>query len=733
MLKKLYNHLHGAGFLIAAVTASNFINFVFNAFLGRTLTLEQFSIVTLANTLWFIITIFLNSLASTVNNRTAYLSTKKGTEIARGFRAFFMRKSLPISFMLTFLWLLLIPVFSFIFHTHNYLLFLTITPAILFGLFSSINKGYFQGSLFFVKAGLIILVEALCKLFFAFVFILLNLPKYAYLAIPLSVFCSFLLTCFFIFDSKVQKPHYYHHKYPKRLLFATFLTIFSSVAFLSVDLLLARHFLSSAQSGAYALLSLIGKMVFFFGSTINVLILTLASRDTGLKKNSLINFYRILSVNIGLLFISFLSLGIFGNTFVPFLFGEKSRVILGFLISYTVGISFFTIANAFASYHLAKHQFVFAYNGIIATILLIIGITIWHKNITDFVSVITFSSYAYLALNTICHVFHKDASDYIDDEDSQKFGEYEKIKTDPLSVSIGLPAYNEEKNIGKLLESLLHQETQLIRINKIMVISSGSTDRTDVIVEKIAQANPNVILIKEKERRGKASAINIFLKNANDPVVVLQSTDTVAVKDTIEKLCRPFIIDKNLGMTGGAPHPINDPNTFLGYIIQSWWWFHRHIPRFGEIIAFRNVLDGISETTAVDEAYIQAKLIQFDYKIMNVDEAVVLNKGPETITDLLKQRRRIFAGHAKLQKEEEVKIDNMTKSSIRLLLFTYKLKNIKQLFWFMGGIFIEIYARILGIYDTRFKKLNPYIWDTAKTTKNIDMRNKLRKRYDLVS
>jgi len=26
-------------------------------------------------------------------------------------------------------------------------------------------------------------------------------------------------------------------------------------------------------------------------------------------------------------------------------------------------------------------------------------------------------------------------------------------------------------------------------------------------------------------------------------------------------------------MTGGAPIPVNDPHTFLGFIVHTWWWF----------------------------------------------------------------------------------------------------------------------------------------------------------------
>lgn len=295
-----------------------------------------------------------------------------------------------------------------------------------------------------------------------------------------------------------------------------------------------------------------------------------------------------------------------------------------------------------------------------------------------------------------------------------------------MKVSICVPAYNEGKNITKILDALIAQKTKHITIHKIVVVSSGSTDETEEETLKYCKKHPQCHLIRQAERKGKAAAINAFLKTTDDEIVVIESADTIPEPDAIEKLCLPFIKDPKIGMTGGAPIPVNDRNTFLGYIIHTWWWFHRHIPRFGEIIAYRNILTDISPKTAVDEAYIQAKLIQLGYKIVHVDEAVVRNKGPETVADLIRQRRRIFNGHARLHDEENVKIDNMTKSSLALLLIHYKIKSVQEFIWFVGGVALEAYARILGMYDSRWKKINPYIWDTATTTKNL--KHDLRKR-----
>jgi poly-beta-1,6-N-acetyl-D-glucosamine synthase len=291
-----------------------------------------------------------------------------------------------------------------------------------------------------------------------------------------------------------------------------------------------------------------------------------------------------------------------------------------------------------------------------------------------------------------------------------------------VSVAVCIPAYNEEKNIRHILDALLAQQTEKIVINKIVVVSSGSTDQTDTIVHSYARKHTSIQLLKQPERNGKAAAINAFLQITNEEIIVIESADTIPMRHTIETLCLPFLADERIGLTGGAPYPINDPTTFLGYIIHAWWWFHRNIPRYGELIAFRNVLPQISETTAVDEAYIQAKLLKAGYTLLHVDDAIVTNKGPETISDLIKQRRRIFNGHARLHKEENIRISNMTTASLRLLLFSYQIESLKHLVWILSGIQLEILSRLLGIHDMLIKKRNPYIWHIASTTKDLKNR-----------
>jgi len=55
-----------------------------------------------------------------------------------------------------------------------------------------------------------------------------------------------------------------------------------------------------------------------------------------------------------------------------------------------------------------------------------------------------------------------------------------------LRCSVGVTAYNEEANIGRLLDALLNQHLHDVEISEIIVVASGCTDNTIPIVESIA-------------------------------------------------------------------------------------------------------------------------------------------------------------------------------------------------------------------------------------------------------
>jgi cellulose synthase/poly-beta-1,6-N-acetylglucosamine synthase-like glycosyltransferase len=289
------------------------------------------------------------------------------------------------------------------------------------------------------------------------------------------------------------------------------------------------------------------------------------------------------------------------------------------------------------------------------------------------------------------------------------------------TISIGICVYNEEKNIKSLLNSILNQKTTN-PIKEIFVISSACTDRTDEIVENDFSKYPQIILLKQEKREGKASAINLFLKHASGEILVLESGDTIPTEETIEKLIEPFK-DPKIGMAGGRPIPVNDKISFMGFTSHLIWELHHMLalknPKLGELVAFRKNLDlKLPIDTAVDEAYIEALVHEKGYKIIYAPMAIVYNKGPATISDFLKQRRRIFAGHIHLKRIKGYMPSSMNNFEI-LKLIMKEIKFDKNIFfWLCGAVLLETYGRLLGLYDFYLKKEKHAIWGVVTTTKD---------------
>ena len=291
------------------------------------------------------------------------------------------------------------------------------------------------------------------------------------------------------------------------------------------------------------------------------------------------------------------------------------------------------------------------------------------------------------------------------------------------TLSLGIMAYNEEANIGSLLQRVSSQKFSHGELLEIIVVASGCTDRTENIVQDHMRRDKRIRLLRQSIREGKASAINFFLSAAGGDILILESGDTIPDEGSLDKLIAPFS-DSGIGMTGAHPVPVNSPDTFIGFVVHLMWRLHHKIallsPKMGELVAFRNIVLKIPSQTAVDEASIEAIVRGEGYKLCYVQDAIVRNKGPQNIRDFIKQRRRIATGHTALSKQEKYKVSTSNPRTIANVLLEDHAWSLRDTAWTLGAIGLELISRLLGYYDFYFRKKIPYIWDIAYSTKRLD-------------
>ena len=129
-----------------------------------------------------------------------------------------------------------------------------------------------------------------------------------------------------------------------------------------------------------------------------------------------------------------------------------------------------------------------------------------------------------------------------------------KLKIDESfqpSISILVPAYNEEANIEKKLRNLATVDYPKEKI-EIIVIDDASEDETLQKVEHFIKFYPdlNIRFVKQKTRAGKSAALNKALHVSSNPIVIVSDADTFWTANVLVKAL-PYLSDPNVGAITG--------------------------------------------------------------------------------------------------------------------------------------------------------------------------------------
>ncbi|MBA7598182.1 hypothetical protein ES703_05193 [subsurface metagenome] len=112
------------------------------------------------------------------------------------------------------------------------------------------------------------------------------------------------------------------------------------------------------------------------------------------------------------------------------------------------------------------------------------------------------------------------------------------------SLSIVIPCYNEEKNIGGTIEAVLNSDYKGLK--KIIVVDDCSTDNSYAVIKKYAKKYKKIMALKTPKNTGKASGSkNYGAKFADTELIGFVDADSYPQKDAIKKMIG-FFDDKNI-------------------------------------------------------------------------------------------------------------------------------------------------------------------------------------------
>lgn len=129
------------------------------------------------------------------------------------------------------------------------------------------------------------------------------------------------------------------------------------------------------------------------------------------------------------------------------------------------------------------------------------------------------------------------------------------------TVTVVIAAFNEERDIGNTIRNKLAQDYARL---DVIVVSDGSTDRTDRLVRGLADGDPGrVRLLRQEPRQGKTEALNLALRQTKADIVVFADANSMYAPGAIRALVRNFA-DPTVGYVTGRMVYTNPAGSAVG-------------------------------------------------------------------------------------------------------------------------------------------------------------------------
>jgi glycosyltransferase involved in cell wall biosynthesis len=295
------------------------------------------------------------------------------------------------------------------------------------------------------------------------------------------------------------------------------------------------------------------------------------------------------------------------------------------------------------------------------------------------------------------------------------------------TIIVGIPAYNEEQNIAKLIESLIEQNHEHFSLKKIIVISDCSTDKTDKIVR--SYKNEDVILIRNKRRLGKALGQNILFKKFHSDVLIILDAD-VAIKDKnfLEKMANP--------VTNGVADLVScrvvplQPKSLVGrilyqnfkykmIILEKWKDGNNMYLCCGRARSFsKGLIKSLKfPKTMGEDVYSYLRCIEKEFKFLYQTQTEIFFQLPETLIDHKRQNSRFWHLNVEMSHyfDKEFVRENFGMPLIAL--------EVSVLFFLRNPIYYFLYLFLsLRLKFFSSKEFISPVWQSVETSKKLNIK-----------
>lgn len=224
-------------------------------------------------------------------------------------------------------------------------------------------------------------------------------------------------------------------------------------------------------------------------------------------------------------------------------------------------------------------------------------------------------------------------------------------KENDLTISVVIPAFNEESVLEEKIQNVLSFDYDQSKM-EIIVVDDGSDDDTLKIARGFEQEG--VVAISNGERQGKVTGLNNAMKVASGDIFIISDADITTDPDAISEIMQNFS-DPQVGCVVGRGM-MKEKSTQTKESGGLYYRYDSKIKIFesevfatvgvsGHSMAIRkNLLSPIPSNIILDDFYLAMMVLKQGYRVIFEPKAVSWEHPTVSLQDEIKRRKRITAG-----------------------------------------------------------------------------------------
>jgi len=226
------------------------------------------------------------------------------------------------------------------------------------------------------------------------------------------------------------------------------------------------------------------------------------------------------------------------------------------------------------------------------------------------------------------------------------------------NLSVVVPAHNEERVIGRLLERIVEFTYPKEKL-QVVVVDDGSTDNTGKIIEDFANKYAFIKPLHRHSATGKAAALNEALKQATGEIIYFFDADYVPDHDFVEKSNHAFS-DPKVGLVQGNIRVLNEDKGVQKVVsLERIGGFRVNqlardilglVPQFGGTASgvrrsLLQSLDGFDESVLAEDTDLTFRIYFAGFKVRYLLDAGSYEEALDGWRGYWRQRSRWSKGH----------------------------------------------------------------------------------------